>query len=357
MAAETSSQQAPVKIGIVGLGRMGWGSHVPAYESRPEQFRVVAACDVEADRLTRAAERLGCRTYGRFEDMIADPEVEIVDIATTSCYHYAQAIAALEAGKGVIVQKPMCMRHSEALAMVDASRRNSVPLFVFHNRRFEPAFNHVMEIIDSGLIGDVFEIKLRRNGFSRRNDWQTVLRLGGGQLTNWGPHLIDHGLRLVGGPVADIWSDLKRVAAVGDAEDHFHIILRGENGRVVDIEVSGGAAAPEQVYTVFGTRGGLTSDDNHIHLRYLDPDHVLPPRPLIDSTPPQDSMYGYPDDLKWIEETIDVSPASGANVGDIWDHFHAALRLGKPFPVTLEESVEVVRVTNEVYRGTEFDRG
>ncbi len=351
-----TAASSPVKIGIVGLGRMGWGAHVPAYEARPQQFNVVAACDIDTDRLPPAAERLGCRTYERFDDIIRDPDVEIVDIVTTSCHHASQAIAAMDAGKGVFVEKPMCISHEQALAMVEASERNGVPLFVLHNRRFEPAFNHISEIIDSGVIGDVFEIKLRRNGYSRRNDWQTVLRLGGGQLTNWGPHLIDHGLKFLGCPVAEVWSDLKRIAAVGDAEDHLHIILKGANGRVVDIEVSGGAAVGEQVYTIFGTKGGLTSDDSKIHLRYLDPSHRLPPRPVIEDTPPRGSGFGYPDDLKWVEETIDVSPASGVNMDIIWELLYAALRLGKPFPVTLDEAVEVVRVTTEVYRGTQFDR-
>lgn len=65
-------------------------------------------------------------------------------------------------------------------------------LYLRHNRRVESGFEKVNEIIDSGVLGDVFSIKLTRNGYSRRCDWQTISEFGGGQLLNWGPHIVDH---------------------------------------------------------------------------------------------------------------------------------------------------------------------
>ena len=72
----------PIKIGVVGLGRIGMSVHRECLKERPDKFTVVAACDLIADRSARYAEEFGCRTYERIEDLIADPEVEVVDIAT-----------------------------------------------------------------------------------------------------------------------------------------------------------------------------------------------------------------------------------------------------------------------------------
>ncbi len=68
-------------------------------------------------------------------------------------------------------------------------------LYIRHNRRFEYGFQMVQEIIDSGILGEVYEIKLTCNGFQRRNDWQTLKKYGGRQICNWGPHNIDHAIQ------------------------------------------------------------------------------------------------------------------------------------------------------------------
>ena len=106
----------------------------------------------------------------------------------------------------------MCVNWEQAKALRALSATSRGNLYIRHNRRFEPGFQHVREIIDSGLLGEVFEIKLRRVGYSRRDDWQTIMEFGGGQLLNWGPHIVDHSLRLLGAPLKSLWSDLKQTA-------------------------------------------------------------------------------------------------------------------------------------------------
>ena len=89
-------------------------------------------------------------------------------------------------------------------------------------------------------------IKLSRLGYAQRWDWQTLKEFGGGQLNNWGPHLIDHALQFINAPVKSVWSDMRQISASGDAEDHVKMVIRGENNIVVDIEISAGAALPVQ---------------------------------------------------------------------------------------------------------------
>ncbi|HKJ86321.1 MAG TPA: Gfo/Idh/MocA family oxidoreductase, partial [Spirochaetia bacterium] len=303
-------------------------------------------------------------------EVLADPGVELVSIATRSIDHYDHAMRALAAGKIVFLEKPMCTTLDQAVSLRDASDQGPGTLFVRHNRRFEPGFQEVRSIIDSGILGDIIEIKLARTSFGRRNDWQTLLEYGGGQLSNWGSHIIDHALQFLGAPdapLASIHTWLARVAAVGDAEDHVKIVLTGQSGAVVDVEVSGGAATPTHEYVVWGTRGGLYGSGDRLNLRYLDPNVELAARSAFAGVPGSEfaqpsgklalgnrtigSNFGQPEDLPWIEEERRV-PAGEPS--EIWDHLYATIRNGVPFPVTLDEAVEVMRVIDTARQGSPF---
>lgn len=336
----------PIRLGIIGIGRAGWGMHCAELEGKEDLFTIAAACDVIGTRTARMEERYGCRTYEAAADLIADPDVEVVVVATRSVDHFAQAMAALAAGKLVFLEKPICLTYDQACQLQQAADGR---LYIRHNRRFEPAFIKIREIMAAGLLGDVFEVKLRRISFQRRDDWQTLKEFGGGQCLNWGPHIIDHGLRLLESPLADLWSDLKLVAAAGDAEDHLKIIMRGANGRVVDLEISGGAALGEPEWTVYGTRGALTGSGNTVHLKYLDPAQPLAPRHPDPSTP--EEGFGTPDALVWVEEDVE---AKSADDWGIWDKLYAAIRDGAEFPVKLAEAVQVMEVVSRVKAGTPF---
>jgi predicted dehydrogenase len=277
-----------------------------------------------------------------------------VDIANRQADHVPDTLKALKANQHVFLEKPIALDYREALKLKPAVAKSKGKLFIRHNRRFEPAFQHIREIIASGVLGNVHEIKLRRNGFQRRDDWQTLRSCSGGQLLNWGPHIIDHGLRFLNCPVVDLWSHLKCVAAAGDAEDHLKIIMMGENGRMIDIEISGGAALTEPIYIVLGSKGALTSDEQTIHLKYLNPARKHASRRAKAGTP-MSYGFGTPDKLYWVEKTIKVAPKARCDTHHIWDHLYASIRKRKRFPITLEESLEVMRIISKVKKGTPFD--
>ena len=344
----------PIALGIVGLGRAGRGMHCPELKGKEKKFQIVAVCDVIKARREGMVAEYGCKSYSKIEALVADPAVEMVDIATRSVNHFEHAKLALRAGKHVFLEKPMCVSYEEASKLKSLAKKSDGELYVRHNRRFEPAFNHIREIFARGILGDVYEIKLRRLGYQRRNDWQTLKRYGGGQLLNWGPHIIDHGLRLLESPVKDVSSYLKRIAAVGDAEDHLKIILTGSNGRIVDLEISGGVAIGEPEYLIFGSRGSLRCSGNTIELRYLDPRRKLAEcKP--DPKTPEGGGFGNPEKLHWIEKTIPVKPKKKVSMSDIWDALFDTVRKGKPFPISLDEAVSVMKVVSQAKKGTPFN--
>lgn len=344
-----------IKIGIVGLGRVGMGSHLKSYAERADKFEVYAVCDIIRERADKAAAGFNCKAYTSYEDMLKDPGVEMVDIATRSCDHYIHTKMALLAGKAVICEKPFGCTAAEAEELVALGSQPGGPrLFVRHNRRLESGFTFVNEVIDSGILGDVYEIRLARNGYNRRCDWQTLIEFGGGQLLNWGPHIVDHALRFCGGGYVDMYSCIKRVAAVGDAEDHIKILFTGVNGRIVDMEISNGCAMPVPEYVVYGSKGSLVSlGGNKFKLRYLDPNVKLP-KIYANPETPTNGRYGNPEELSWVEEEREC----GSDVTEnIWDCLYDSYRLGKPYPVPLDQALAVTRAIDAVKRGTIFQYG
>ncbi len=345
----------PIAIGILGYGRAGCDMQAAELKGRESKFRIAAVCDLLPARREKAAAAHGCKTYARYEDMLADPDIELISVASRSCDHFKHAMQALKADKIVFQEKPMCMTYAEANKLRTEAAKHHDALFIRHNRRYEPLFQHVREIIASRILGDVFEIKLRRNSFARRNDWQTLLKFGGGQLLNWGPHIIDHALQFLGAPPAtvNVWSNLKRVAAVGDAEDHLKIIMDNDKGLLVDLEISGGSALSEPEYLVSGTKGALKASGKTISLRYWDP-KVKPPKRKADPGTP-DSGFGGGDTLAWIEKEIEVAPKLKCSMTSVWDYLFDSVRKGKPYPITLDQAVAVIEVISTVKKGTPFE--
>ncbi len=346
-------QAAKIRVGIWGLGRAGYGMHVPELLALGSEFEIVAGCDVDPARLEALGKRIpGAVGYEDGDAFLADPNVELVAVAVRSTQHVDYAIRALKAGKYVMAEKPFALTLQGARKLAREAARHPGRLFVRHNRRLEPAFNHVQEIIASGILGEVYEIKLCRHNYQFRGDWQTLADCGGGQLNNWGPHLVDQALRLLESPVESLWSDLKNVAALGDAEDHLKLVFRGRNGRVVDVEISGGVALSSPVYAIYGTRGSLVSDDEQdIRLRYLDPAFKGPARGTANpGTPSMGGGFGGDVAPKWIRKTIMVEPANGANMNAIYHAVFMAIRHQAPYPISIEEAVEVVRWTEQAKR-------
>ncbi|MBE6598706.1 MAG: Gfo/Idh/MocA family oxidoreductase [Ruminococcaceae bacterium] len=341
----------PIKLGLVGIGRAGNGMHRSELASRGDKFQFAAVCDIIEERAAAMAAECGCRGYTKIEDILADPEVEVVDIATRSADHYKHAKMALLAGKNVFLEKPFCMNTAEAKELISLGSEPGGPkLFIRHNRRFEGGFETAMEIINSGKLGDVYEIKLTRNSYQRRKDWQTISEFGGGQLLNWGPHIIDHSLRFCGGDYTDLYSSIKHVAAAGDCEDHIKIVFTGVNGRVVDMEISGGMAIPTPVYTVYGSKGAMVSEGESFRLKYLDPAVALSEVKADPATPGSGAAFGNTEELKWVEETIPFEDGTDR----VWDALYDAIRFGKEYPIPLYQAAKVVEVIEKVKEGTVF---
>lgn len=347
----------PVKVGILGLGRAGYGMHVNELNLHKDEFKIIAGCDIEQDHCDAFNEKVGgCATYLDIKDFLANDEIELVSVATRSTQHGEHAKMCLEAGKTVFVEKPVAVTWDDLALLGELIEKYPGKIFFRHNRRFEAAFMQVRAIIASGVLGEVYEIKLRRNSYQRRNDWQTIIECGGGQLNNWGPHIIDHSLRLLESEPAEIWRKLNVIAAAGDAEDCLKIVFTGKNGRIVDMEINGAAALPEPEYIVSGCKGMLICENNVIRMKYIDPDQKLIEIKSDPGTPPISGPFGNAEQLVWIEREEAVVPVGKENIYSIWKYLYGTIREGKPFPITSEEAMGVARTVLEIKKGSGFEK-
>ena len=341
-----------VKLGVWGLGRMGF-IHCKHFSDAAGMYELVAGCDTEQPKVDKLIEDYQCVGYSRPEEFLADPKVELVVIATRSLGHTAHALQALATGKYVLLEKPIALNSDDIRKLREADRDYPGKLFFLHNHRFEPAFQHIRRIIGTGILGDIEQVKIcRHHPYRRRADWQAILRYGGGQLNNWGSHVIDHALQFIGAPVKDVWSNLKGINTIGDAENHVKIIITGENGIVVDLEISDVVALPGAFCTVYGNRGSLICpDQEQIHLKYIEREFELPDIAASADSPPLTGGYGNEEEIPWSQETRAVEPG-----GNMWDHvevaiarhLYRALREGVPFPIANADALEVVRLIQVV---------
>jgi len=335
----------PIKLGMVGLGRAGYSMHLDELKGKENLFTISAVCDVEQDRRENMQNTYNCKAYGNIEDLVEDPDIEVVDIATRSCDHYKHAKTALDAGKIVFLEKPMCQTYEEARQLIALGEKHGERrLFIRHNRRFEPRFMQLNKIMNSGILGEVFFIRRSVTGFDHRCDWQTLSQYGGGQLLNWGPHIVDQALRFCGGDYTRLFSVTRQIAAAGDCEDFIVAAFEGINGRTVEIEISGGTALDVPDYIVYGSRGSLISRGDTYEIRYLPADYQLPDTPANPHTPVGAKFQSGPK-IPFITEE---HPWDNGPLDHTWVYLYEAVREGKDYPIKSEEALRVMQAICEI---------
>jgi len=347
------SVDEPIRCGIIGLGRIGWSHHAQAIQQHGG-FELVAVCDLEADRVEEAQAASGCAGYRRLPAMLNNDKVELVVVATPSKHHERMAIQALAAGKHALVEKPAALRVLGIDRMIQAAKAAGKVLTMHHNYRLNAEFLAVREIIESGRIGEVFRIKRTVNGFGRRNDWQVLKKYGGGMTGNWGVHLIDQGLQLMGGPVKSVWGSVHQYFNPGDAEDDIKAVIEGENGVVVDVDMTSVDASRRPSWVVCGRWGTLWIEDGKIHLKYISPKRVKKLTP-VDLHLALGRKYGVqpdPDQISWKEQVLEVKPKK--KYESFYDNLYRAVREGAPLLVSPESARGTYDVLDRIKKGSGF---
>ena len=344
-----------IRFAVVGIGRMGRGQIREILKNVPGRYELAAVCDRCADRMEGLPAEWGkeYRKYTSLDELLKDGSVDLVSLATRHLDHVPMAIRVLDAGKACMVEKPAATGVAEMENLRRAGEKHPGKLFIRHNRRFEPAFVKAKELVDRGVLGAVHYIRLcRAVGYCRRNDWMTSPEEFGGLFTNWGPHLIDQALQLIGSSVTEVWADLRRAISIGESDDMSRVMLRGANNRLAEIELSGVCTTQGRELEIIGSRGTLYYEGGAktVHVRMVDPaiefQELAPHR---DNPPLQ---YGnFEETLSFVDADCELPKTA---LSDVWKHCAATLLDGVPYPISFDEAAEVVRITEEVIRKSGF---
>jgi scyllo-inositol 2-dehydrogenase (NADP+) len=332
--------KTPIRIAVVALGRAGWNIHVEQLRQR-QDFTIVDVADPDPARREEAAAALNCGTHSEIDALLAKTTAELVVVATPNTLHESDAIKVMESGRHCIVEKPMSADHAAALRMIEVSKKTGKKLFVHHQRRFLNEFRFLREVIDSGILGKIFQIRLCWANFARRNDWQTLRKNNGGLLNNHGPHALDQVLNLVDTKVETLVADLQLVKDAGDCEDHFSLFMKTADGVSIDLTCTTACAQPLPRIMLLGANGTLSAnDDKTAKLRYYDPTKVAKLEVIEGAA--KDRKYGTGETLPWQEEEREMKPSQEG--GNFYDNVVAVLTEGAPMGVTPESAAEVGRI-------------
>ena len=351
-------QRPPVRVAVVGLGRSFFSSHYPVFKAHPALFKVVAACDILKERRDMiAGDFPDCKMFRRFSDMLDERDIDLVDIATCSSDHVKHALMSLERGRWTLLESPMALTLDDAQLLRGAATKAKNRLLVLQRGLFAPDFLLAKTMMADPRLGEIYQICLRREDFIRRDDWQTVKRLGGGAAYYAMTDLILQALKLLPQPPIQMWSELKRIASLGDAEDYAHVNLKTRTQISADIEFNGGVLAEDRVpsFVIRGSRGtfkvlpGATEGV----LTVIDPDFSFPRRRSSVRTPEIVDMH---EDVPVKKIPISLPKGTLHGQSAFWRHVYDTVRTAAAFPLALEESIEAVKFAHLLKKTSPFGK-
>lgn len=254
------------RLVIIGFGGMG-EQHYRLLVNHP-QIQVTGVCDLKTDRLT-VAKQEGLNVYGSYEDVLKDPNVDAVLIATPNHIHKEIAIAALNSKKHVICEKPVTLNASELEEILAVQEKTGYIFMVHQNRRWDEDFLTIKKIYDTHQLGELYQVEQRVFG-SRGipGDWRKYEKYGGGMLLDWGVHMVDRLLIMIPEKITSVDCFLS-FALKEEVDDGFHIFLEFESGKTAICEVGTTNLISLPKWYVTFSKGTAIVEDWHLNGRII----------------------------------------------------------------------------------------
>lgn len=219
-----------------------------------------AVCDLDAVRAKQAElDFPGIGVHTNPEELLQRDDIDLITVITPHNTHAELGMRILQAGKHCILEKPMCIRAEDGLAMIELARRQGKMLTVYHNRRWDGWYTTLKDLIARDIIGDIFHVEMAFTGYEPpRSWWRSDKSVSGGAMYDWGAHLIDYALGIVPGKIRSVRGVVhNRLWHECTNEDHVDSTIYMESGAVIRVEISSIAHAGKPQIRVLGTKGGI----------------------------------------------------------------------------------------------------
>jgi len=272
------------RVAVIGYGYAGRSFHSYLINLTPGLILQGVASNDPAKREQIVRER-DCKAYASFDEVIVDPAVDLVVLATPNDLHAELAIRAMEAGKHVVTDKPMCVTLAEADQMLETAARTGRLLSIFQNRRWDGDFLTVRRLLTEGKVGNVRWIEMAWQRWGAPRGWRGKADKGGGRLYDLGAHLLDQLLVFFPQPVTGVYCRLHYDFPNSNVESHALITLHFADGATGVCDLSSMSAINKPRFQIFGDQGTF--------VKYgLDPQEDAMRAGQIDAAVEAEAFYG-----------------------------------------------------------------
>lgn len=252
-----------IRVGIIGLGAISF-AHEAGYDEMMGACEIVAMCDINEEEAHQRSAMHGATAYTNYQDLLADPTIDMVDIIVPHVLHYEVARAAIEKGKHVFVEKPITAISSQGEELIVLAKKKGVQFSVAENTRFVTAYQKAEEILRAGTLGDIWTVRTLIAGsevhrIKNPNLWHGKAPYGGVILDS-SVHNFYLFKWLFGG-VRDVFGFASRIVPESEVEDNGLILGLLSNGAEFQLNTSCTMEIPwtERV-EIYGSRGGMVID-------------------------------------------------------------------------------------------------
>ena len=251
----------PVRVGVVGFGLAGQIFHAAVIDETPG-LEVAAIVERSGNKASTKYPR--ANVVSSIEQLLADDSIQVCVVATPNHVHRLLAETCLQAGRHVVVDKPLALTSHDAAALAKLAKAKHLHLSAFHNRRWDGDFQTVAQLLESGKVGApvLFESHFDRFRLEPKpGAWRETEEKGGGILFDLGPHLIDQALALFGAP-STLWADVRSLRPGVLVDDTFDLQMTFEGSARAELRSlrvwlrsTMVAASPGARFTLHGTSG------------------------------------------------------------------------------------------------------
>ena len=254
-----------LKMGIIGMGKMAV-AHA-GWINQNKEMSLVAICEKNTARLREIENQYKVPVYSEVDEFLKVKDMDMVVIVATNEVHEELTIKSLNSGRDVIVEKPMSVSYESTQRMIKAAEKNKKQIFVHQSSRWDRDFLLIKDAINSGLIGDVLVLKTFvmycDEGWpswgidGMANPWRIKAQYYGGMLLDWGPHLVDQSLKIMGEDPMEVYGILQCAVWSKEVDDHFLAILKYKDNVYCQLECSNNSRITLPRWHIIGTRGTI----------------------------------------------------------------------------------------------------